>query len=389
LSGGSYRKWLVVLAGTALLSVAYLAYPSASDSTGKRERVVTGNVTKGTIEEIVLALGTVEPSAMVRVGAQVTGQIKAIHVVVGQEVLQGDLLAEIDAVPQQNALRIARARVQDVKAQQRVKEIQIRHAEAALTRQRSLSERDAVSKTAFEDAEAKYQILSAELSSLRAQIEQSEVDLETAEANLQYTRITAPMSGTIVSVPVEVGQTLNAAQASPTVAVIADLREMLVKVRISEADVWRTKPGQSAWFSIMGDPHSRFDAHLQKIEFAPPSIGNEPAQNLNRDTSKDNAVYYNGVLRVRNPEGKLRTQMTAQVRISIGKAEGVLIVPWAALSSRNPDGSYTVKVDRRGEMPAEQRVRIGLTDKINAQVLGGLEEGDTVLLDTGMPAVGG
>ncbi|WP_165928130.1 efflux RND transporter periplasmic adaptor subunit [Rhizobium sullae] len=347
---------------------------------------MTATIKQGTVEEVVLALGTLEPSAMVRVGAQVTGQIKAVHVRIGQSVMPGDLLAEIDSVPQQNALRIAKAKVEDMKAQRRVKQIEIRHADSSFKRQQSLSEHDAVPRTAFEEAEAKYQRLVAELASLDAQIEQSEVDLETAQANLSYTRIIAPMKGKVVAVPVEVGQTLNSAQTSPTVAVIANLDEMVVKIRISEADVWRTKPGQEAWFTIIGDPQTRYHAPLQTVEYAPPSIANEPTQYLAKDTSKDNAIYYHGVLRVKNPEEKLRTQMTAQVRISIGRADDVPLVPWGALSLRQADGSYLVKVRGEGGKVAERKVRIGYTDKINAQVLEGLQQGQNVLLDTAAPA---
>lgn len=342
-------------------------------------------VTRGSVEEVVLALGTLEPASMVRVGAQVTGQIKAIHAHIGQAVIPGDLLAEIDAIPQENSLRIAKAKVDDRRAQKDVKQIEIRYAESALRRQQSLRDRDAVSRKEFEEAEAKYQTLVAELVSLKALIEQSEVDLETAQANLAYTRITAPMKGTLVALPVEQGQTLNSAQTSPTVAVIANLDEMVVKIRISEADVWRTKAGQGAWFTIIGDPQTRYNATLEAVEYAPPSIANDPTQGFSKELTKDSAIYYHGVLRVKNPEGKLRTKMTAKVRISIGRAADVVLVPWAALSVRRSDGSYLVKVRGEGDKVEDRQVHIGFTDKIHAQVLNGLEEGETVLLDAAAP----
>jgi membrane fusion protein, macrolide-specific efflux system len=381
------RRSVLVVALTCSLLIfgGYLAFSSTRSADDDSSRQPTGIVTQGSVEEVVLALGTLEPASMVRVGAQVTGQVKAIHVRVGQAVEPGDLLAEIDAVPQQNELKIAQAKVADTKAQRDAKRIEIQYAEAAFKRQHSLSARDVVSQTALEEAEAKYKTLSAELASLDAQIEQSEVDLQTAQANLAYTRITAPMKGRIVAVPVQQGQTLNSAQTSPTIAVIANLDEMLVKIRISEADVARTKPGQRAWFTTIGEPQTRYDGPLETIEYAPPSIANEPPREVPSEPAKDSAIYYDGVLRVKNPEGKLRTKMTAQVRISVGRADNVLLVPWAALSVRQKDGSYLVKVRSGTGSFVDRPIRIGLTDKINAQLVGGLREGDVVLLNISSP----
>ncbi|WP_372432281.1 efflux RND transporter periplasmic adaptor subunit [Rhizobium mongolense] len=380
----TYRKYVLMIV-VAITVVAYLIFAFASSSENAQSSGMTAVVSRGSVEEVVLALGTLEPSSMVRVGAQVTGQVKSVDVRVGQSVKRGDLLVEIDAIPQQNALRIAKAKVEDMRAQSRVKEIQIKQAESDLHRQRSLIERDAVTKMTYEEAETKYHTFMEELVSLKAQIEQSEVDLETAQANLDYTRITAPMNGKIVALPVEQGQTLNSSQTSPTVAMIANLEEMVVKIRISEADVWRTKPGQNAWFTIIGDPQTRYNAPLEAVEYAPPSIANDTTQDPSKEPTKDSAIYYHGVLKVKNPEEKLRTKMTAQVRISIGRADDVLLVPWAALSLRQANGSYLVKVRGVDGRITEHSIRIGFTDKIRAQVVDGLRIGETVLLNISAP----
>ncbi|RRH94529.1 efflux RND transporter periplasmic adaptor subunit [Mesorhizobium tamadayense] len=365
---------LMTVAALTLYAAYLSSFPSHSAKSAPPDEM-TAIVTRGSVEEVVLAPGTLEPVSMVRVGAQVSGQIKAIHVRVGQTVMPGDLLAEIDAIPQQSALRIAKAKVEDMNAQKGMKQVAIRFAESDLRRQRSLSEHRAVSKKTFEEAEREYQTLSAEQISLEAKIQQSEVDVEIAQANLAYTRIISPMQGRIVAVPIEPGQTLNSTQTSPTVAVIANLDEMVVKIRISEVDVWRTRPGQNAWFTIFGDPQTRYQAPLEMVEYAPPSIAEDSS------TEEASAVYYHGVLRVKNPEEKLRTKMTAQVRISIGRADDVLLVPWAALSQRQANGSYLVKVKGINGKVTERSVRTGYTDRTHAQVLEGLRQRETVLLD--------
>ncbi len=377
--------WKPTSIAALILGGSYVAASTSFPSKTELPSEMTASVVRGSVEETVLALGTLEPSSIVRVGAQVTGQIISVHARNGQTVKPGDLLVKIDATPQQNALRIAEAKVKDMDAQRQIKKLQIRQAESDLTRQRNLSERDVVARMAFEEAETKYATLKQELVSLDAQIEQSRVALETAQANLAYTRITAPMAGKVVALPVEMGQTLNSAQTSPTVTVIANLETMLVKIRISEADVWRTHPGQGAWFTIVGDPTTRYAAVLEDVEYAPPSLTEEATQSTSREASTDKAIYYHGVLRVKNSEGKLRPKMTAQVRISVGRAENVLLVPWAALSSRLADGRFSVAVRRLDGGTEERYIRVGFTDKVNAEVKEGLQEGESVVLKTSSP----
>ncbi len=195
--------WKPTSIAALILGGSYVAASTSFPSKTELPSEMTASVVRGSVEETVLALGTLEPSSIVRVGAQVTGQIISVHARNGQTVKPGDLLVKIDATPQQNALRIAEAKVKDMDAQRQIKKLQIRQAESDLTRQRNLSERDVVARMAFEEAETKYATLKQELVSLDAQIEQSRVALETAQANLAYTRITAPMAGKVVALPVE------------------------------------------------------------------------------------------------------------------------------------------------------------------------------------------
>src|SRR5690606_9228331 len=136
-------------------------------------------------------------------------------------------------------------------------------------------------------------------------------------------RITAPVSGTIVAVLVTEGQSVNAAQQSPTIVKIADLDTMLIKALISEADVTRVQPGQHAYFSILGEPNARIDAVLKSIEPAPDAIVTDDSG----IAGNDNAVYYNGLFEVANPDHRLRIAMTAQVTIVVQSAHDVLLVP--------------------------------------------------------------
>jgi len=350
-----------------------------------REAMLTTPVTSGSIEETVLANGTLEPARMVNVGAQVSGQIKALHVRLGQAVKQGDLIAEIDSVTQNNALRIAEAALANVTAQRKARLIQLGQAEAAYRRQAYLMEHKATSRSAFETAEAANQTLAAEVASLDAQIGQAGVEVENARVNLAYTRIVAPMDGVVIAIVTKEGQTLNSTQSAPTVVVLAQLDVMTVKVQISEADVGRVLPGQKAWFTVLGNERAHHEAKLRQIEPAPASMSTEAGVQASAAAQGTTAIYYNGLFEVPNRDGQLRPLMTAQVHIVLGNAKDALLVSWSALSGRDVDGRYHVRVKTaRGEIE-DRLVTIGFTDKVQAQVIDGLSLGEEVVITADGP----
>ncbi len=351
-------------------------------------RMMTAPVARGTIEKTVLATGTLKPAKLVAVGAQVSGRITAVKVRLGDRVRQGDPVAEIDSVPQQNALRTAEAALAAAKAQKQEKEASLVLAEQTLARQKKLVLQTAVSQADFESAQAEVATTRAQIAALAAQIAEAEVAVDTARVNLGYTRITAPMDGTVLYIVSQEGQTVNAAQTAPTIIILGDLETMMVRAEISEADVVNVKAGQKLYFNIIGDPDRRYEATLEFIEPAPESItGDSAVSTTSSSTSKSSsssstsssAIYYNGIFYVPNPEGRLRTYMTAEVHIILGQARDVLTIPSAALGARARDGSYTVRVLGADGQVADRPVEIGLNNKNRAEVKSGLKEGEKVV----------
>lgn len=342
--------------------------------------VLTALVQNGPIEETVLANGVIEPARMVNVGAQVNGQIRVLHVRLGETVKSGDLIAEIDALPQTNALRIAEAALANITAQRKARSIQLGQAETVYRRQAGLMSQKAASRMEFETAQAAFKALEAEVAALDAQMTQAGVEVENARVNLGYTRIAAPMDGVVIAVVTKQGQTLNSAQSVPTIVVIAQLDVMRVKVQISEADVGRVRSGQKAWFSIAGDRQTRHEAVLAQIEPAPTSMSTEAGVQASANPQTAAAIYYNGLLEVPNPDGRLRPLMTAQVHIVLARVEDAPLITWSALSVQEPDGRYRVRVRAADGTPKERLVKIGLSDKVQAQVVEGLSPGDEVVI---------
>jgi membrane fusion protein, macrolide-specific efflux system len=254
----------------------------------------------------------------VDVGAQVSGQLKVLHVVVGSAVKKGDLLAEIDATVYAAKVDGTRAQSRNLQAQLKDREAQLKLARINHQRQINLRKEDATTAEELQSAEASLESAEAQLESLKAQLAQTSSSLRAEEANLEYARIYAPMTGTVVSITSRQGQTLNTNQIAPTVLRIADLSTMTVQAQVSEADISKLAPQMPVYFTTFGSGGKRWYSTLDRIEPTP--------------TILNNVVLYNALFDVPNPEGVLMTQMTTQVFFVAAQAQDILQVPVAALS---------------------------------------------------------
>ncbi|MCF8481937.1 MAG: efflux RND transporter periplasmic adaptor subunit [Rhodospirillum sp.] len=368
---------------------AGLWYWTSRSVPAKETQVLTTPVIRGDLEETVLATGTLKPEKLVAVGAQVSGRVVDLAVTLGQTVKEGDLVAEIESTTQQNALRTARASVDNLRAQRAEKEATLVQADADLTRQARTLARRASSQADYDVAVATVATTRAQIAALDAQIVEAEVAVETAEVDLSHTKITAPMAGTVLAIVTQEGQTVNASQSAPTIVVLGQLERMTVRVEISEVDVLKVAPGMAVHFTVLGDSRRTREATLDAIEPAPDSITSDSALggSSNSSSTSTSAIYYNGVFTVPNPDGSLRTYMTTEARIIVGSAKDVPLVPASTLGSPGPDGSYRVRVLLSDGSMEARTITIGLNDKSLAQVLSGLEVGDKVV--TGEPGAEG
>jgi membrane fusion protein, macrolide-specific efflux system len=346
--------------------------------------VATASAVISDIEDTVVATGTIQPLKLVSVGAQASGRILALHVALGDHVAKGQLIAEIDPSTQRNALQIAEATLEQERAQRASRAIALKQADLAFKRATTTYTQDASSQADYETAEATYEGTKSDVAALDAQIRQATLQVDTARVTLAYTKVIAPMDGTVVAIVAPEGQTVNAVQAAPTIVKLANLDTMTVKAQISEADVTRVHPGQKVYFTILGAPERRYEATLRAVEPAPESIATDTSTSgaaSASGTSPSSAVYYNGLFDVPNPDGALRTSMTAQVNIILAEAKNTLTIPTAALIPA-PAGTQeaTVEVIDPKSRVESRRVRIGINNHITAQVLAGLAAGDRVIL---------
>lgn len=329
------------------------------------------------IKEQVFATGTLAGKVEVDVGAQVSGQIKKLHVQTGDEVKEGQLLCEIDPEIQENELRTAKAQEKLISAQIRSQKAELKRLELEFTRQKGLLQTEATSKQEYELAEANLEVAKANLEALEAQLEQAQIAIDDAQTNLGYTKILAPMDGTVYAIPVEEGQTVNANQTTPTILKLAKLDVMTVETEISEADVVHVKEGMPCSFTILGLNNQSFKSKLYRIDPAPKSAENETSSSSS--SSSTEAIYYNALLDVENPQGLLRIDMTAQVTIDIAAKDNVLALPLTTLRFDDYAGKGKVYV-LENDLVVERDVELGIRDEQYVEVLSGLSENDLIVI---------
>lgn len=367
--------WAVLgLAGLILLAFLFLRAPP-------KPELVTAEARLGDIEEVVLATGVLEPLELVRVGAQASGRVERLAVEIGDVVQAGQLIAEIDSQTQQNSLRDRQAALVNIRATRAARAAGLVQAERDFERQREMLAADATPRTTYDAAIATLDSARSEVRALDAQIAQAQAALDSVRVELGYTRITAPIAGTVVAIVTDEGQTVNALQTAPTIVMIAKLETMTVRADISEADVIRVRPGLPAWFSILGAPQRRFTGELRQVEPAPASIASETSPATASLGSNSGAIYYVGLIDVANTDGVLRPSMTAQVSIVLSAVKNAVLVPLTAVEGApRAGGMARVRVVNADGVAEARQVRVGIDNGSDIQILGGLRAGETIVL---------
>ncbi|HXZ07494.1 MAG TPA: efflux RND transporter periplasmic adaptor subunit [Paraburkholderia sp.] len=347
------------------------------------EQIDTVTVQRGDVESSVAALGTLQPHSYVDIGAQASGEIRRIAVQPGDTVRKGQLLVEIDPSVQQAKVDVDRAALASLRAQLQGEQAQRDLAQQQYDRQRRMaadgSTRDADVQTTY----AALRASEAALAERRAQIEGAQSTLKGDEAQLGYTRIYAPMAGTIVTLDAREGQTLNATYQIPTILRIADLSTMTVWTQVSEADVQKIRTGMPVYFTTLGASERRWTSKVRQVLPAPPNAatpqGEQSATPSPVGANPGKVVLYTVLFDVENHDGLLMPQMSAQAFFVTEHARNVVIAPLSAMTpvAGQPD-RYTAQVLDNGR-PVTREVRVGVKNRLNAEVRAGLAAGDRLI----------
>lgn len=380
----SRSKTLFVVLPILLLCVGGIWYWRKNADDRAAMSYLTETVRRGEILATVNASGELDAVVSVDVGAQVSGQIERLYVELGQQVKKGDLIAEIDSTTQRNELEKSKAQLASYEAQLAARKTALDIAQTRYNRELKLRRSDSTSRENLESAQQTLASARADVAEMESQITQTRLAVSTAETNLGYTRISAPLDGTVVSVPVEEGQTVNANQTTPTIVQVADLSRMENKIEISEGDITRVTPGMPVIYTILSEPDISFRARLDSIDPGNTSVtdaSSSSSVSSSSSSSSGDAVYYYGKSVVSNEDGRLRIGMTTQNTIIVSRAQDVLIVPSIVLEKRMERGrtSYFAQVFTPAGAVEERAVETGISDNLNTQIISGLTEGEQVV----------
>ena len=283
-----------------------------------RVRYQTAPIKRRTITQVVEASGTINPVNTVSVGSTVSGLISAIYVDFNSKVTKGQLLAEIDPRTFQATVDQNQASMNSAEADLANREATLEMSEKTLRRYRNLYARSFIPKADLDQAEADYKSNLAQVNAAKAKINQTRAQYNQSLVNLNYTKITAPVSGMIISREIDLGQPVAASFQAPELFTIAqDLEKMQIEVNVSEADIGDVKEGQEVTYTLDGYPNSIFNGKVTQVRISP--------------TTVSNVVTYSVIVTVDNKDLKLKPGMTANVSIITAKNEDVLSVPNIAL----------------------------------------------------------
>ena len=372
------QKRFFILLG--LLVAAGAAYYFFSSNSKQETTYLTESVTRGNVEKTVIASGSVESVNEVDVGAQASGKITKLYVKLGQEIKKGEMIADIDSTTQINTLNTKKAALVSYQAQLKAKKTAYDVALSSYNRLSKLYTQKATSLDSVNTAKSTLDNAKAEMEAVEANIKQAEIEVNTAETNVGYTKITAPMDGTVISVPVSEGQTVNANQTTPTIVTIADLSKMKIKPEISEGDITKVKAGQEVSFTILSDSQTVYHSVIDSVDPANTTTSDSSSTSSlsSSSSSTTSAIYYYANVLIDNPDRTLRIGMTTENNIKIANAKDVLLVSNMAIQKR--DGKSFVNVLNDKNQPEPREVETGVQNDFKTEIKSGLNEGEKVIV---------
>ena len=371
------RKYLIY--GIALLAIFGIGYKMLNRSAGGTV-YKTQKIENGDIMESITASGTINPLSTVSVGSQASGRIAEIYVDYNSVVKKGQLLALIDQENAKATVQQREAALEIAKAQVNVEENNIKYYKKALNRISKLNASKYSTEKDLEAAERDYDNAVAQLALEQAQVKQAQASLNSAQTELSYTEIKAPVDGIVISKAVEVGQTVAASFETPELFSVAeDLTKMQIEASVVEADIAKVKEGQKVRFTVDSYADDYFYGTVTQVR--------------NEATTTSNVVTYTVVIGIDNTDMKLKPGMTANVEIITAEEKDVMLVPNQALRFYIDDSDTAKRYKDRGVWiiknghPKRVTVKIGVSDDDNTQILEStLKIGDEVIVSKELSA---
>lgn len=392
------RKRLFVVGGSILgIIIIVLGVVAATRGGAKIDSSKLAKVEKGDLAKSVVATGKVEPITKVEIKSKASGIVKKLYVDDGYRVKAGQVLAELDKDEIQAQVRSAHAQLEAAEASLRSTQADYERAKVdaegpdvplllrAYERAKNMASQGVVSEAALDDAQRNYEmavnkrdvaraqlgVLKAKIAQATAQVQSSRATVAQLEQQLSYTTITSPMDGVILSRNVEIGDAVSSilvmGSAATLVMTLGDVSQVYVKGKVDESDIGKVYLGQPARIKVESFKDKTFEGKVTKIS----PMGVE----------KDNVTTFEVRVSINNPGGELKANMTANAEIILEEHKNVLQIPEGAVIYDAAKKSYVEIPDAKLKDGKKKiAVNLGISNGAKAEVLGGLKEGDQVVL---------
>lgn len=362
------QKKYIIPAAVVLVLAGWIGY---KHFVSNKISYQTQELAKCTITDMVEASGTINPVNTVSVGSTVSGLMQEIYVDYNSEVKKGQLLAQIDPANFQASVDQNQAQITNAEANLAKLNAEMVFSKKTYERYKHLYEKNFIARSELDQAESDYLSKKASIGAQQASIAQARANYKTAMTNLGYTKIIAPVDGTIIKRAIDVGQPVAASFQAPELFTIAqDLTKMQIEVNVSEADIGNVREGQDVEYTLDGYPDSVFHGKVTQVRLD--------------STTTSNVVTYTVIVSVSNEDLKLKPGMTANVSIITKRSEDVMCAPSIALKY-TPDlngpkyknqGIWILKDGK----PERVDIKVGASDDTNIEVISkGLKLGEKVI----------
>lgn len=354
-------------------------------------------VEKGDLAKSVVATGKVTPITKVEVKSKASGIVKKLYVEYGDNVKKGQLLAQLDKIEIEAQVEQSRAALAAAEANLTSSQADFERAKVdaegpdvpllkrAYDRAQSMAKDGVVSASSLDDAQKNYDmslnkqnvakaqvtVLKAKIAQAQAQVAQDQANLKQLEEQLSYTDIVSPIDGIILSRDVEMGDAVSSilvlGSSATLVMTIGDTSEVYVKGKVDESDIGKVYLGQPARIKVESFKEKTFNGKVTKIS----PMGVE----------KDNVTTFEVRVSINNPGGELKAEMTANAEIILDEHKNVLQIPEGAIMyDKDKKASVEIPDSKEKEGKKKIPVQIGISNGAKTELLGGLKEGDQVVL---------
>ena len=392
-----FRRRIIIASVTVGLLVVIVGVTAALRTNHEIDPSKLATVERGDIARSVVATGKIEPLAKVEVKSKASGIVKKIYFDYGDRVKTGQVLVELDKEQLQANVREAHANLEASQAAKEAAEADFQRTlvdaqgpdvpflKSAMDRAQELYKQGLIAKAGEEDAQKAYEMgLNKQLSAQRnsamskagmakakAQVAQTQAALERAQEDLQYSTITSPMDGVVLSRDVEVGDAVSSilvlGSQATLVMTLGDTSEVYVKGKVDEADIGKVYLGQTARIVVESFKDKKFGGKVTKIS----PLGVE----------KDNVTSFEVRVSIQNPGGELRANMSANAEVILDEKKSVMIIPEGAVVYDKDRKTFVELPDPKADNGRRKvPVTVGITNGVKAEIAAGLQEGQKVIL---------